>query len=73
MLNKVNNWAGTLNGVVILGLLINWSSNPLLAILKMIGIWLWIHPPTIIITVLTALTIGLAIKIFKLQRIINRG
>ena len=73
MLNKVNNWAGTLNGVVILGLLINWSSNPLLAILKMIGIWLWIHPTTIIITVLTALNIGLAIKIIKLQRIIKRG
>lgn len=73
MLNKVNNWAGTLNGVVILGLLINWSSNPLLTILKMIGIWLWIHPTTIIITVLTALTIGLAIKIIKLQRIIKRG
>ncbi len=28
MLKKVNNWVGTLNGVVIIGLLINWSSNP---------------------------------------------
>ncbi|WP_298469922.1 hypothetical protein [uncultured Psychrobacillus sp.] len=73
MLKKVNNWVGTLNGVVIIGLLINWSSNPLLAILKMILIWLWIHPTTIIITVLTALNIGLAIKIIKLQRIIKRG
>ncbi|PGC12747.1 hypothetical protein COM08_27880 [Bacillus wiedmannii] len=73
MLEKVNKWAGTLNGVVILGMLINWSSEPLFTIVKIIGIWLWIHPTIMVITALTALNIGFAMKIMRLQRIINRG
>ncbi|EJR43848.1 hypothetical protein IIM_05346 [Bacillus cereus VD107] len=73
MLEKVNKWAGTLNGVVILGMLINWSSDPLFTIVKIIGIWLWIHPTVMVITVLTVLNIGFAMKIIKLQKIIKRG